>query len=90
MQRRGELSRSALAAGILLALTSGRAAAYIGPGGGLTLLTTALAMLAAFSVSAMVVLTWPIRAVRRWLRRRREKGNTDDGDGGQGRPADER
>jgi len=52
-------------------LTPGAALAYIGPGGGLTLLTTALAMLAAFSVSAIVVLTWPIRAFRRWLRRRR-------------------
>ncbi|MBV8912470.1 MAG: hypothetical protein JOZ05_05430, partial [Acetobacteraceae bacterium] len=49
------------------------ALAYIGPGGGLTLLTTALAMLAAFSVSAIVVLTWPIRAFRRWLRRRRRE-----------------
>ncbi len=41
-------------------------------------------MLAAFSVSAVVVLTWPIRAMRRWLRRRRGKGAADDGSGDSG------
>ena len=71
MKRRAEW---AVAAAVLL--TPGLAWAYIGPGGGLTLLTTALAMLAAFSVSAVVVLTWPIRAFKRWLRRRR--GEADD------------
>ncbi|HYZ63142.1 MAG TPA: hypothetical protein VE650_11870 [Acetobacteraceae bacterium] len=59
----------------LLVLAPGLAQAYIGPGGGLSLLTTALAMLAAFSVSAVLVLTWPIRAFRRWLRRRRGEGD---------------
>jgi membrane protein implicated in regulation of membrane protease activity len=87
MKLRAEPVRAALAAGILLALTSGKAAAYIGPGGGLALLSTALAMLAAFSVSAVVVLTWPIRAVKRWLRRRREKGSADAGNGGEDRTA---
>ncbi len=77
MKRRVELLLPALAAGILLALTAGPAAAYIGPGGGLSLLTTALAMLAVFSVSTMVVLTWPVRAVKRWLQRRRNKGKAD-------------
>jgi hypothetical protein len=79
MKRHAEWVRVALAAGLLMALTPGKAAAYIGPGGGLALLSTAVAMLAAFSVSAVVVLTWPIRAVRRWLRRRRGKGAADDG-----------
>lgn len=83
MKRRADLARLVFAAGVLLGLTHGTAAAYIGPGGGLALLTTALAMLAAFSVSAVVVLTWPIRVVKRWLRRRRNKGNDDDGDGGE-------
>lgn len=85
MKQRHELHRMAVAAGILLALTSGKAAAYIGPGGGLSLLSTALAMLAAFSVSAMVVLAWPIRTVRRWLRQRREKRQADASDTGQKR-----
>ncbi len=64
------LQLSKLAA-VVLALWPGLAWAYIGPGGGLALLSTALAMLAAFSVSTVVVLTWPIRTFRRWLRRRR-------------------
>ncbi len=72
MKRHADVYRSALGAVILLALTAGKAAAYIGPGGGLSLLPTALAMLAAFSVSAMVIVTWPLRAIRRWLRNRRE------------------
>jgi hypothetical protein len=49
------------------------AAAYIGPGGGLSLLTYALAMIAAFGVSTVVVLTWPYRAAKRFLRRLRGK-----------------
>ena len=68
-------------ASISLVLTASPAAAYLGPGGGLPLLTTALAMLAAFSVSAVVVLTWPVRAVKGWLRRRRDKRKADDHDG---------
>jgi hypothetical protein len=90
MKRHADWPRVALAAGLLLALTSGKAAAYIGPGGGLALLSTALAMLAAFSVSAVVVLTWPIRAVRRWLRRRRGKGAADDGSGDAEHSAEQR
>ncbi len=74
MKRLAELIFPALVAGgLLAALMPSPAAAYMGPGGGLTLLTTALAMLAAFSVSATVVLTWPIRAVKGWLQRRRQK-----------------
>jgi hypothetical protein len=75
--RRAELSLLALAAGILLVLTVSPAAAYMGPGGGLSLLTTALAMFLAFSVSTIVVLTWPVRAVKRWFMRRRNKGKAD-------------
>jgi uncharacterized membrane protein YfcA len=90
MKRRAELVRPVFAAVILLGLTHGTAAAYIGPGGGLALLTTALAMLAAFSVSAVVVVTWPIRAVKRWLRRRRNKGKDGDGDSGEEHSAEPR
>ena len=72
-----------LSAAIVMALTPSYAAAYIGPGGGLSLLPMALAMLTAFSVSVVVVITWPVRALRRWLRQRREKktGQADDGEG---------
>jgi hypothetical protein len=72
MMRRADLRALALGMAILV-LLSGRARAYIGPGGGLSLLPMALAMVAAFSVSAVVVITWPYRAMKRWLRRRREK-----------------
>jgi hypothetical protein len=90
MKRSAELTFSAMAAGSLLAvLTPSQAAAYMGPGGGLTLLTTALAMLAAFSVSTMVVLTWPIRAVKGWLRRRRQKEKPDGAKDGEERPPGE-
>jgi hypothetical protein len=62
---------------VSIALTPSPAEAYLGPGGGLSLLTTALAMLAVFSASAIVVLTWPVRALKGWLRRRRDKGKAD-------------
>ncbi len=80
MKRPIELLGATLVAAILLASVPSPAAAYIGPGGGLTLLTTALAMLAAFGVSIVVVLTWPYRAAKRWLQRRREKrrGSPDE------------
>lgn len=71
MPPRAEWRWWALAGAAALLLTPCSAQAYIGPGGGLSLLTTALAMLAAFSVSTVVVVMWPIRAFQRWLRRRR-------------------
>ena len=75
MDRHVDARRALLLAGILvIAGASTRAEAYIGPGGGLSLLTMALAMLATYIVSVMVVLTWPVRAARAWLHRRREKG----------------
>ena len=89
MKRRTELLLLPLAV-ILLVLTPSPAAAYMGPGGGLSLLTTALAMFAAFSVSTIVVLTWPVRAVKRWLRRRRNKGNADRSNAGEELTEDER
>jgi hypothetical protein len=90
MQRRAEVPLLALAAGILLVLTPDRASAYMGPGGGLSLLTTALAMFAAFSVSTIVVLTWPVRAVKRWFLRRRNKGKADGSNADEERARDKR
>ena len=90
MRRHAELLFLVLAASLPLALVSSPAAAYLGPGGGLTLLTTGLAMLAAFSVSTVVVLTWPVRAVKGWLRRRRDKRKADERDGKEERAEGER
>jgi hypothetical protein len=90
MKRRAELPLLALAAGILLVLTPSPAAAYMGPGGGLSLLTTALAMFVAFSVSTMVLLTWPVRAVKRWFLRRRNKGKADGSNADEERAQDKR
>jgi hypothetical protein len=71
-----------VAASIPLALMPSPAAAYLGPGGALSFLTTALAMLAVFSVSAAVVVTRQVRAVKAFFRRRRNKsksnGNGDE------------
>ena len=89
MKRRTELLLLPLAV-ILLVLTPSPADAYMGPGGGLSLLTTALGMFAAFSVSTIVVLTWPVRAVKRWLCRRRNKGNADRSNAGKEPTGDER
>ena len=90
MKRRVELLLPALAAGILLALTPSPAVAYMGPGGGLSLLTTALAMFVAFSVSTIVVLTWPVRAVKRWLQRRNNEGRMNGSNANEERTEDKR
>jgi hypothetical protein len=57
--------------GLPLVLVSSPAEAYMGPGGGFTLLTMGLAMLAVFSASVLYFLSWPVRATKRWLQRRR-------------------
>jgi hypothetical protein len=89
MKRRAKFARWAVIASVLLTLTPGGASAYIGPGGGLSLLPMALAMLAAFSVSAFVVVTWPVRVVKRWLKRRRGRRLTAESEGGDGQPDNE-
>jgi hypothetical protein len=77
MRRCPELLLWALFASVPLALIPNPAAAYLGPGGGLSLFTTALAMFAAFSVSVGVVVTRQVRAVKAWFQRRRHKGKPD-------------
>jgi len=61
-----------LGAALPLVLMSSPAEAYMGPGGGFTLLTMGLGMLAVFSASVIYFLSWPVRATKRWLKRRRE------------------
>jgi len=90
MRRYAESLLLVLVAGIVLALTPSPAQAYLGPGGGLPLITTALAMLAVFSASAVVVLTWPVRLVKGWLRRRRAKRKADGRNGEEGHAEDKR
>ncbi|GEM_PF-3470115 len=67
MKRRDNLVilLAAMAAG--LALTPTPAHAYIGIGGSLSVLGAALGMVAAFAVSSFMVMTAPLRALKRWL-----------------------
>ncbi len=66
-------------AGILLfVFAASPAQAYIGPGGGLSFLTTALAMLGAFAVATTyLVRTW-VRTIKSWFRRDEAKQKTKE------------
>jgi hypothetical protein len=44
----------------------------MGPGGGFSMLALALAFLGVFAASVLYFLSWPVRATKQWLRRRRE------------------
>jgi len=72
MWRSSRLLFLLLSASLPLVLMSSPAQAYMGPGGGFTLLTMGLGMLAVFSASVLYFLSWPVRATKRWLKRRRE------------------
>ena len=89
MRRYAELLLLVFAAGIALALTSSPAAAYLGPGGGLSFLTTILAMFAAFSVSTIVIVRRQVRAAKKWLDERRGKSKPDGNNGQEEHPQDE-
>ena len=75
----------ALAAGIAVAGLPHAAAAYVGPGAGLTMLGALWAVIAAVVFALAGLLIWPIRAMRR---RRRElasaRAATVPGDGDAG------
>ncbi len=88
--RYAELLLLVFAAGIALALTSSPAAAYLGPGGGLSFLTTVLAMFAAFSVSTIVIVRRQVRAAKKWLDERRGKSKPDGNNGQEERAEDKR
>jgi hypothetical protein len=72
MWRRPSLLFLLFGASLPLVLMSSPAEAYMGPGGGFTLLTMGLGMLAVFSASVLYFLSWPVRATKRWLQRRRD------------------
>jgi len=88
MRRYAELLSLVFIASIALAPSP--AAAYLGPVVGLPFFATALAMLAVFSVSAVVVVTWPVRALKGWLRRRRDRGKVDERNGKEDHAEDKR
>jgi len=72
MWRRTRLLFLLFGASLPLMLVASPAEAYMGPGGGFTILTMGLAFLGVFAASALYFLTWPVRAAKRWLKRRRE------------------
>jgi predicted AlkP superfamily phosphohydrolase/phosphomutase len=66
---------SGFAAGFLsviaIVLTESPAHAYIGPGAGFAVLGSFLVVIAAVALGFLVLVTWPVRSVLRWRRRRR-------------------
>jgi predicted AlkP superfamily phosphohydrolase/phosphomutase len=63
--------RRPLAAAVLALLVPACAAAYVGPGAGFAVLSSFLALFAAFLYSVVALVTWPIRRLLRALRGRR-------------------
>lgn len=59
---------------LLLALSAGPAAAYIGPGAGISVLGSLLGILATIVVAISAIVFWPIRKL---MRRRKAKKETD-------------
>jgi predicted AlkP superfamily phosphohydrolase/phosphomutase len=62
-------------AGVLLAVVSQSAEAYIGPGAGFALAGSFIALLSAVLVGAVAMVTWPARHVVRFLRRRKSRAH---------------
>lgn len=73
-----ETPRPWLAVLVVALLLPTPAFAYIGPGAGLSLIGMAVGVLAAFGVSFMLVITWPIRALRRLLGKGEEPASKPD------------
>jgi predicted AlkP superfamily phosphohydrolase/phosphomutase len=56
---------------IAIVLTGSAAHAYIGPGAGFAVLGSFLVLVAAVALGFLVLVTWPLRSLLRWRRRRR-------------------
>ncbi len=65
-----------LMASLVLLLPAGRATAYVGPGADVTFISYALTLLAWVLAAFSAVLLWPVYALLRWLRRRKDKPTT--------------
>ena len=62
-----------------VALAAAPAEAYIGPGAGFAFVGTLLVLLTTFALAFSIILTWPLRLIYRWLRKRVEgPGENDD------------
>ncbi len=61
----------ALAISLLAFVSAAPAHAYIGPGAGFAVLGSFLVVLAAVALGGLVLVTWPLRFLLRWRRRRR-------------------
>jgi predicted AlkP superfamily phosphohydrolase/phosphomutase len=61
----------ALGVVLLVFLRATEAAAYIGPGAGFAFLTSFFLLFTSLLFSCFVLLTWPIRALLRWCKRRK-------------------
>lgn len=62
---------AAFAAALLVLLAPEAASAYVGPGAGFAVLSSFLTLFLAFLYSLLALVTWPIRQLLRWRRRRR-------------------
>ncbi|MFO7915929.1 MAG: hypothetical protein R6U43_09605 [Candidatus Krumholzibacteriales bacterium] len=55
----------------LLVVIPVEAAAYVGPGTGISLIGAIIAVLAALFFTVGGILLWPFRALRRWMKKRK-------------------
>src|ERR1700687_2923780 len=62
---------AAFAGALLVLLAPGVASAYVGPGAGFAVLSSFLTLFVAFLYSLLALITWPVRQLLRWRRRRR-------------------
>ena len=60
----------------VLLLATGPTLAYVGPGAGITFSSYALTLLVCILVAVSAVLLWPVYALFRWIRRRRNESTT--------------
>ncbi len=72
-RRRTAAQAGPLTLGVVLLLWFGApdASAYIGPGAGFAFLTSFFLLFSSLMISCFLLLTWPLRALVRWLRRRK-------------------
>ncbi len=71
------LPTRAIAAFLLCLTVSQPAAAYIGPGAGISLMGSVAALLLLVLTSIAVVLIWPIRRLMKWSKSRKGTAESD-------------